>query len=139
MLKAIEVRSKLRDVIVGALSVREFDKWIWDASWNSHRLAEPSARNIMRSAQMRLLEYYNSDANPRQEKLRADLAVILNNIVVSQSVGVTVDTQREFTWLARVRFDLAETIALLDVQRNPGQDFAVPSYVEPKQSKILYA
>ena len=31
-----EVRHKLRDVLLGALPVHDFEDWLTDASWNAH-------------------------------------------------------------------------------------------------------
>jgi hypothetical protein len=90
MLVANDVRTKLRDVIDSAIPLRTFDIWIADAGWDAHRAAEPAASELIDSIQMRLVEYFNSDEPKDPKRLRADLTLILNNIVVSSPVGAGV-------------------------------------------------
>ncbi len=89
MLMLNDVRRRLTDVIVGRLDVRDFDLWISNANWDAHRFAEPNAREMLDSVQMRLVEYFNSDAHRNPDDLRRDLASILNNVVVSEPVDIT--------------------------------------------------
>lgn len=85
MLVADHVRGKLREAVAGAISLRDLDLWVSNANWSAHQSASPEARELLDDAQLRLIEFFNSDAKQDFAVLRSDLATLANNRVVTYS------------------------------------------------------
>jgi hypothetical protein len=79
MIRAAEVREKLKEVAFDLLSVDDFAEWLEEKSWSMHRDSSPSAIELVSSIHCLLAQH--DDQFLSDVALRRELVVLLNNAI----------------------------------------------------------
>ncbi len=76
MIREMEVRRKLADLLAGRLDLEEFEDWLVQRSWNMHLDSSSGAQDLVSAIELALAEHSSSHLS--EESLHDKLLLLLN-------------------------------------------------------------